>query len=72
VLKFKIVFHSSTPNLFFSKYQNKAENQNLDDSEVLISDFPGFRTSAASMTSSASATSMASTASEAVFHQRTS
>ena len=67
-----MVFHDFTPNYIFSKHQNKAENQNLDDSEVLISDFPGFRTSAASMTSSASATSMASTASEALFHQKTS
>ena len=67
-----MVFHDSTQNFIFSKHQNKAENQNLDDSEVLISDFSGFRTSAASMTSSASATSMASTASEALFHQRTS
>jgi hypothetical protein len=72
VLKFKLVFYDSTPNFIFSKHQNKAENQNLDDSEVLISDFSGFRNPAASMTSSASATSMASTASEALFHQRTS
>ena len=61
-----MVFHDSTPNFIFSKHQNKAENQNLDDSEVLISDFPGFRTSAASMTSSTSATS---TAFEVLFHQ---
>ena len=67
-----MVFHGSTSNFMFSKHQNKVENQNLDDSEVLISDFPGFRSSAASMTSSASATSMASTASEALFHQKTS
>ena len=67
-----MVFHDSTQNFIFSKHQNKAENQNLDDSEVLISDFSGFRASAASMTSLASATSMASTASEALFHLRTS
>ena len=60
-----MVFYDSTPNFIFSKHQ-------MDVSEVLISDFPGFRTSAASMTSSASATSMASTASEALFHQKTS
>mgnify|MGYP001176564651 CR=1 FL=1 len=30
-----MVFDDSTP--FFSKHQNKAENQDLDDSEVLIS-----------------------------------
>ena len=59
-------------NIIFSKHQNKAKFKNLDDSEALISDFSGFRASAASMTSSASATSIASTASEALFHQRTS
>ena len=57
---------------FFSKHQNKVEFKNLDDSEVLSSDFPGPKTSAASLTSSASATSLASTASKALFHQRTS
>ena len=67
-----MVFNDSTPNFILSKHQNKAENQNLDDPEVLISDFQGFRTSAASTTSLASATSMALTASEVLFHQRTS
>ena len=68
-----MVFHDSTPNfIFFSKHQNKAANQDVGDSEVLISNFPGFRTSAASMTSLASVNSLASTASEALFHQRTS
>ena len=62
-----MVFHDSTTNFIFSKHQNKAEN-----SEVISIDFPGIRTSAASMTSSASAASMASTTSEALFHQRTS
>ena len=33
-----MVFHDYTPNSIFSKHQNKAEIQNLDDSEVLISD----------------------------------
>ena len=56
----------------FSKHQHKAEFKNLDDSEVLSSDFSGLRTSAASLTSLASATSMASTASKALFHKRTS
>ena len=51
-----------------SKHQYKAEFKNLDDSEVLSSDFSGLRTSAASLTSLASATSMASTASKALFH----
>ena len=59
VQKFKMVFCDYTPNFIFSKHQNKAEIQNLDDSEALISDFPIIRTSAASMTSSASAASMA-------------
>ena len=72
VLKFKMVFCDSTPNSIFSKHQNKAEIQNLDDSEVLIIDFSGIITSAASTTSSASAASMASTTSEALFYQRTS
>ena len=71
VLKFKMVFCDSTPNFIFSKDQNKAENQNLDDSEVLIIDFSGIITSAASTTSSASAASMASTTSEALFYQKT-
>jgi hypothetical protein len=72
VLKFKMVFCVSTPNSIFSKHQNKAEIQNLDDSEVIINDFPDIRTSAASTTSSASAASMASTTSEGLFYQRTS
>ena len=72
VVKFKMVFRDYTPNYIFSKHQNKAAIQNLDDSEVLISDFPGIRTSAASITLSASTASMASTISKALFHQRTS
>ena len=64
-----MVFHDYTPNSIFSKHQNKAEIQNLDDSEVFNNDFPGIRTSAASMTSSASA---ASTTSEALLLHRTS
>ena len=48
----------------FSKHQNKAEFKNLDDSEVLSSDFPDLRTSAASVTSAASMTFTAS------FHQK--
>jgi len=51
----------------FSKHQNKAEFKNLDDSEVPSCDFPGLRTSVASMTSTASMSSMTSTAS---FHQK--
>ena len=45
---------------FLSKHQNKAEFKNLYGSEVLSSDFPGLKTSAASMASTASTASMAS------------
>ena len=45
---------------FQNMYQTKAEFKNLDDSEVLKSDFPGLWTSAVSMTSTASTTSTAS------------
>jgi hypothetical protein len=50
----------------FSKYQNKAEFKNLDDSEVFSSDFSGLRTS------SASVTSLASTAFKTLFSPKTS
>jgi len=56
-------------NLLFSKHQNKAEFNNLDDSEILSSKFLGLRTSVASLASSASATSLASTTSTALYHQ---
>ena len=65
-----MIFRHSTEKVFFSKYQNKAEFKNMDDSEVLSSDFPGLRTSAFSMTSTASTTSMASMTSTASFHQK--
>ena len=71
--KFNIIFHDSTPKSFFSKHKNTAEFKYLDDSEVLSSDFPGLKTSAASMTSvtsTASMTSMASMTSTASFHQK--
>jgi hypothetical protein len=48
-----MIFHDSTKIRIFSKHQNKSEFKNLDDSEVLISDFPGLRTSAASIASTA-------------------
>ena len=48
-----------------SMHQYKAEFKNIDDSEVLSSDFSGLRTSVASMTSTASTTSMASMTSTA-------
>ena len=70
ILKFNMIFRDSTQNFFFSKHPNKAEFNDMDDSEVLSSDFPGLRTSAASMTSTASTTSMASMTSTASFHQK--
>ena len=57
-------------NIIFSKHQNKAEINNLDDSEVPNCDFPGVRTSAASMTSTALMASMTSMTSTAAFHQK--
>jgi hypothetical protein len=65
--KFNMIFHDSTQKNFFSKHKNKAEFQCLDYSEVLSSDFPQLKTSAASMTSVTSTASMASSAS---FHQK--
>ena len=53
VLKFNLRFHDSTSPKYFSKHQNKAEFKNLDDSEVPSCDFPGLRTSTASMISTA-------------------
>ena len=54
----------------FQNIKNQVVFKNLDDSGVLSSDFPGPRTSAASLTSLASATSMASTALKALFHKK--
>jgi hypothetical protein len=65
-----VIFHDSTKKLSFSKYQCKAEFKNLKDSEVLSSDFPGLKTSAASMTLTASTTSVTSMTSTASFHQK--
>ena len=70
VVEFNGIFHDSTQNFFFSKHPNKAEFNDMDDSEVLSSDFSGLRASAASMTSTASTTSMASMTSTASFHQK--
>ena len=69
-LKFNLIFHDSSKIIFVSKHQNKAEFQNLVNSEVLSSDFSGLRTSAASVTSTASTTSVASMTSTASFHQK--
>ena len=55
--KFNMIFHDSTQKNFFSKHGNKAEFKCLNDSEVLSFDFPGLKTSAASMTSVASTAS---------------
>ena len=55
---------------FLSKHQNKAELKNLHGSEVLSSDFPSLKNSAASMASTASTTSMASMTFTASFHQK--
>ena len=64
VLELNMAFHDSTHKNFFSKCKNKADFKCLDDYEVLSSDFPGLKTSAASMTSVASMTITAS------FHQK--
>ena len=68
-----MMFYDSTPKNVFSKHKYKAEIKCLDDSEILRSDFPGLKTSAASMTSvasTASTASMASMTSKASFHQK--
>ena len=70
VLKFNMIFYDSTPKNAFSKHKYKAEFKCLDDSEVLSNDFPGLKTSAASMTSVASTASMASMTSTTSFHQK--
>ena len=64
-----MIFYDSTPKNVFSKHKYKAEFKCLDDSEVLSNDFPGLKTSAASMTSVASTASMASMTSTASFNQ---
>ena len=53
---------------WFSKHQNKAKFNNLDDSGVLSGDFPGLRISVALMTSTASTALVASVTSTASFH----
>ena len=58
VLKFSMIFPDSTPIFFSSKHQSKAEFKNLDDTEVLSSDFLGHISSETSMTSMASTTSV--------------
>ena len=68
--KFNIIFHDSTPKNFFSKHKNKAECKCLDDSEVLNGDFPGLKSSGASVTSVASTASMTSMTWTTSFHQK--
>jgi hypothetical protein len=51
-----MISHDSTKTIFFQNIKIKAEFKNLDDSQVLSSDFPDLRTSAASTTSMASIT----------------
>ena len=58
------------PKNILSKHPNKEKFNNMDDSKVISSDFPGLKTSAASMTSVASTVSMASMTSTASFHQQ--
>ena len=70
VLEFNIIFHDSTKKLSVSKHPCKAEFKNLDDAEVLNSDFPGLKTSASSMALTASTTSVASMTSTVSFHQK--
>ena len=70
MLKFNMIFHDTPQKIFFSKHENKDEFKCLDDSEVLSSDFPGLKTSAASMTSVASTASMASMTSKASFYKK--
>ena len=70
VLKFNMIFPYSTPIFFSSKHQSKAEFKNLDDTEVLSSDFLGHISSATSMTSMASTTSLASMTSTASFYPK--
>jgi hypothetical protein len=60
VPKINLIFHDSNKKYLFSKYQNKAEFRDLNDSAVISSDFSGLRTFAASMGSTASTTSVAS------------
>ena len=75
-LKFKMGFHDSVKNIFFSKHENRiifalklmnSRSRMTQKSSVVI--FRALKTSAASLTSAASATSLASTASTALFPQ---
>ena len=65
-----MIFHDSTKMKIFQNIKMNEKFKNLDDSEVLNSDFPGQKTSAGSMTSTASTTSVASMTFTASFHQK--
>jgi hypothetical protein len=65
-----MIFHDFTPKNYFSKHKNKAEFKCLDNSEVLSSDFPGLKISAASKIPVASTASMTSMTSTVSFHQK--
>ena len=65
-----MIFHDSAQKMFFAKHKDKAEFQCLDDSKVLGSDFPGLKTSEASMTSVTSTASMASKTSTTLSNQK--
>ena len=57
-------------NFLFQNIKIKLKFKNLINSEVLSSDFPGLKISAASMTSVASTAAIASMTSTASFHQK--
>ena len=60
LLKINMIYPDSTQFFFFKTSKYRTEFKNLDDSEVLSSDFLGLKTSVASMASTGSTTSMAS------------
>ena len=72
LLKFNLIFHDSTENLFLSKHQNKLNSRAWMTLKSSVVIFEPLETFAASLTSSASATSLASTASTALFPQNVS
>ena len=68
VINFNRIIHDSKfSQNCVSKYQNKAEYKDLDDSEVLSSNFPDHRTLPANVTSTVSTTFEASVTFTAAF-----
>ena len=59
VPKLNMIFHDSTRKMLFLQHQNKVDYNNLDAFGVISSDFPGLKTSAASLASAASEASLA-------------